>query len=701
MSNYGQAHFNDPAIMSMRMTDSPTNDALYSNGILSGRPPMGTTARHNMPMGAPPGLLAMPPPGLQRHPMDSRQVNGHSLTAAPVHIHNGEFRLSRPSSSCTYQPSPLKAQSDGLADSIVPGFRAVTLGPQASEPTSYPPPLQHQYQFHHQPQHSFNLSPPLSSASASMAVTTPSDPILERTLTEGATASPTFTSSDFPELGFAAISEISRRDSSATRSKKTDTKPVKKNSINTHTAKALDAIVVSERSTQDEPMVETPTTNGKRYPSTSPTTTPAMSEAALDRESIQEGGASLPPVALPAVPPVSRKARRLQAKALQAKAKHSQKNTPSATPLMSQTPISPMSPPAPASLPLSPVVEPRKLEQPPKLSVIDHMDKVQGLNVTVSRSAVERVRPVASSTTSDIDKGESSPPPSRTPLEATAAQDAPVPGLSRKARKILAAKAAKEAAEIKAAVAEPEDSPLSMEGTDTPLYPSIRSVTELYEDLRKAFPPEVFLAPSNLRMSSSIFHGAAVSHEPLVDAYTTLSLGSNAHSDGSPGSGLAMSSLQSLLVSLTETISEVLTMLPPGKHPNLNLSILDIMDRDAQAKNAPSMEELTAADGDLEGLTSAVERHSEWMKDQLEKLEALHRQVNLAAIDAVAAAETAGWKSIGGVRALTRISADPLDDLENPSGLGMEELGNLLAEAIEQEKAADDAFKDNLSLLDL
>lgn len=87
---YGQQPFNDPAIMSMRVSEAPNGHYHHGGAHRSGMMPSG---QNTIPFGGPPGLTGMPPPGLQR-PGDNRTSHAHPIA---VQQQQCEFPLSLPS----------------------------------------------------------------------------------------------------------------------------------------------------------------------------------------------------------------------------------------------------------------------------------------------------------------------------------------------------------------------------------------------------------------------------------------------------------------------------------------------------------------------------------------------------------------------------------------------------------------------------
>jgi CCR4-NOT transcription complex subunit 4 len=137
---------------------------------------------------------------------------------------------------------------------------------------------------------------------------------------------------------------------------------------------------------------------------------------------------------------------------------------------------------------------------------------------------------------------------------------------------------------------------------------------------------------------------------PLVHALSALSVGGGTFSNSLPSRSIdtAVSSFQTLLETLTQTISDLLRLLPrttwddSASFDGVLRDMLkgdDFFDEPAD-EGAGKEDEVTA-------LTQALERRARWMEVQLSKLEELHRDINTAAVRAVLTLNDRGWDQFG------------------------------------------------------
>ncbi|KAJ3741715.1 hypothetical protein DFH05DRAFT_1402615 [Lentinula detonsa] len=142
---------------------------------------------------------------------------------------------------------------------------------------------------------------------------------------------------------------------------------------------------------------------------------------------------------------------------------------------------------------------------------------------------------------------------------------------------------------------------------------------------------------------------------PLVHALSALSVGGGSFANNVPSGFIdnAVSSFQQLLETLTQTISDLLRLLPRTTWDDS--SSFDGVLRD-MLKGDEVPEETAAATAGENGhgredevatLTLALERRARWMEVQLSKLEELHRDINNAAVRAVLAFNDSGWDRRG------------------------------------------------------
>lgn len=133
---------------------------------------------------------------------------------------------------------------------------------------------------------------------------------------------------------------------------------------------------------------------------------------------------------------------------------------------------------------------------------------------------------------------------------------------------------------------------------------------------------------------------------PLVHALSALSVGGGSFANAIPSGSIdnAVSSFQQLLETLTQTISDLLRLLPRATWDDSSsfdgvlrdmLKGDDFLD-DGNEEGANKEDEVAA-------LTMALERRARWMEVQLSKLEELHRDINMAAVRAVLTFNDNGW----------------------------------------------------------
>lgn len=133
---------------------------------------------------------------------------------------------------------------------------------------------------------------------------------------------------------------------------------------------------------------------------------------------------------------------------------------------------------------------------------------------------------------------------------------------------------------------------------------------------------------------------------PLVHALSALSVGGGSFASAMPSGSIdnAVSSFQQLLETLTQTISDLLRLLPRTTWDDSSsfdgvlrdmLKGDDFLD-DGNEEGADKEDEVAA-------LTMALERRARWMEVQLSKLEELHRDINMAAVRAVLSFNDNGW----------------------------------------------------------
>ncbi|THH21104.1 hypothetical protein EW146_g400 [Bondarzewia mesenterica] len=138
---------------------------------------------------------------------------------------------------------------------------------------------------------------------------------------------------------------------------------------------------------------------------------------------------------------------------------------------------------------------------------------------------------------------------------------------------------------------------------------------------------------------------------PLVHALSALSVGGGSFANNMPSGSIdnAVSSFQQLLETLTQTISDLLRLLPRTTWDDSSsfdgvlrdmLKGDDFLDEGGEDGNGHGKDEVAA-------LTLALERRARWMEVQLSKLEELHRDINTAAVRAVLSFNDNGWDPHG------------------------------------------------------
>ncbi|KAH7889987.1 hypothetical protein F5I97DRAFT_1849132 [Phlebopus sp. FC_14] len=133
---------------------------------------------------------------------------------------------------------------------------------------------------------------------------------------------------------------------------------------------------------------------------------------------------------------------------------------------------------------------------------------------------------------------------------------------------------------------------------------------------------------------------------PLVHALSALSVGGGSFATTMPSGSIdnAVSSFQQLLETLTQTISDLLRLLPRTTWDDS--SSFDGVLRD-MLKGEDFLDDTgddaSGKEDEVAALTLALERRARWMEVQLSKLEELHRDINTAAVRAVLAFNDSGW----------------------------------------------------------
>ena len=165
---------------------------------------------------------------------------------------------------------------------------------------------------------------------------------------------------------------------------------------------------------------------------------------------------------------------------------------------------------------------------------------------------------------------------------------------------------------------------------------SLTSVEELLEGLdissNSFFDVQRLTAPAKMPLE----------YGPLVHALSVSSVGgTSTMPSGSIDN--AVSSFQQLLETLTQTISELLRLLPRttwDDSSSFNGVFHDMLKGDDFLDDG---EDGSGKDDEVAALTLALERRARWMEVQLSKLEELHRDINTAAVRAILSFNDNGW----------------------------------------------------------
>ena len=173
------------------------------------------------------------------------------------------------------------------------------------------------------------------------------------------------------------------------------------------------------------------------------------------------------------------------------------------------------------------------------------------------------------------------------------------------------------------------------------------SVEELLEDLDilnpgMDLPNHPFFDTQKLNPAATM----PLEYGPLVHALSALSVGGGSFANNMPSGSIdnAVSSFQQLLETLTQTISDLLRLLPRttwDDSSSFDGVLRDMLKGDDFLDDA--VDEGHGKDDEVAALTLALERRARWMEVQLSKLEELHRDINTAAVRAVLSFNDNGW----------------------------------------------------------
>ena len=179
------------------------------------------------------------------------------------------------------------------------------------------------------------------------------------------------------------------------------------------------------------------------------------------------------------------------------------------------------------------------------------------------------------------------------------------------------------------------------------------TVQELLEDLDVEFPylnilkhPFFDLNKINPAAKMPLEYG------PLVHALSALSVGGGSFANNMPSGAIdnAVSSFQQLLETLTQTISDLLRLLPRktwDDNSSFDGVLREMLKGDDFLDDGGDDGQASVREDEVAALTLALERRARWMEVQLSKLEELHRDINTAAVRAVLSFNDNGWDARG------------------------------------------------------
>ncbi|KDQ12377.1 hypothetical protein BOTBODRAFT_423113 [Botryobasidium botryosum FD-172 SS1] len=310
------------------------------------------------------------------------------------------------------------------------------------------------------------------------------------------------------------------------------------------------------------------------------------------------------------------------------------------------------------------------------------------------------------------------PKVNRRPTLPPLAPEAPAPQaplLSKKAKKVKTNKVPKppkddNRSELRSA-AEPSvpSSPASSTTRLAPAAEMIGSATPPLEDTPGLSPVEPVSLPDLFAQinrdidleSLAFFNSHSINpktpiplrYGPLVHALSALSVGGGSFANSLPSGSIdsAVSSFQQLLETLTQTISDLLRLLPRttwDDSSSFDGVLRDMLKAEEFLEDGDDDTTTPASnkDDEVAALTIALEKRARWMEVQLAKLEELHRDINTAAVRAVLSFNDRGWDHAGFLPKTggTLARFDNLGHVEQDGAmwaLSAEELESCLAQA--------------------
>ncbi|KAI9456465.1 hypothetical protein F5148DRAFT_1287974 [Russula earlei] len=180
------------------------------------------------------------------------------------------------------------------------------------------------------------------------------------------------------------------------------------------------------------------------------------------------------------------------------------------------------------------------------------------------------------------------------------------------------------------------------------------SIEELLAEIERQYPTmdithHPFFDVQKLNPASKM----TLEYGPLAHALSALSVGGGSFASNMPSGSVdhAVSSFQQLLETLTQTISDLLRLLPRttwDDSSSFDGVLRDMLKGDdAFDDGSEDKSHVGAGKDEVAALTLALERRARWMEVQLSKLEELHRDINTAAVRAVLAFNDSGWDPHG------------------------------------------------------
>lgn len=200
---------------------------------------------------------------------------------------------------------------------------------------------------------------------------------------------------------------------------------------------------------------------------------------------------------------------------------------------------------------------------------------------------------------------------------------------------------------LKTQVAAPDSSAANSRSQSHDQHGPPTSVHILLEQLDAMYPVldlvnHPFFDPSRFTSPVKI----SLEYGPLVHALSALSVGGGSFANSIPSASIdnAVSSFQQLLETLTQTISDLLRLLPRttwDDSSSFDGVLRDMLRGDDFLEDRT--EDTTVKEDEVAALTLALERRARWMEVQLAKLEELHRDINTAAVRAILCFNDSGW----------------------------------------------------------